>query len=242
MMREQFRLLTFTIVSGLSLCAGVLHVSPALAADAMKCTKKPLVVEVSNNDTLSLYCGAGPLDTSKVVKVSEQKMVDSCLKLALFYNLNLMEYTFSVSENHCGLTPHLQQTETDGRKAIELILGSDKVTPEGPSPSPARVAMSMSSSDAEKFVKGIFGNYNTKSVESPPFTDKAWTNCAQKDGEICTFDSKSLVRYGVEGKYTYKILEAGSHKCWPSTFGDIDPAPNVVKKCSIVMVTFTIIP
>lgn len=54
-----------------------------------------------------------------------------------------------------------------------------------------------------------------------------WQRCASQD-EICRFDGQAIVRYGVDGRYAYKV---GTHRliCDQYEFGD--PAFGQVKQC-----------
>jgi parallel beta-helix repeat protein len=60
-------------------------------------------------------------------------------------------------------------------------------------------------------------------------TTSTWSVCASEGG-FCAFSGTTDVRYGANGAYFYRSLFGGT-ACTNSVFGD--PAPGVVKQCSI---------
>jgi hypothetical protein len=56
-----------------------------------------------------------------------------------------------------------------------------------------------------------------------------WTSCAQ-EGEVCRFGGEALVRFGIEGRYAFRVAR-GRIFCDVDEFGD--PAPNQRKQCQV---------
>lgn len=61
--------------------------------------------------------------------------------------------------------------------------------------------------------------------------DGEWIACAD-EGASCEVRKKSVVRYGVDGRYEYRLLR-GVVECSNAAFG-VDPAPNKVKRCEVM--------
>ena len=57
-----------------------------------------------------------------------------------------------------------------------------------------------------------------------------WARCAT-EGRTCRVDGEALVRYGVEGRYTFRLVR-GRVRCANAQFGG-DPAPGQVKACEV---------
>ncbi len=55
-----------------------------------------------------------------------------------------------------------------------------------------------------------------------------WTYCA-REGRSCQLPTSATVRYGANGRYTFRRLPRGAHSCDNRTFGD--PAPGDKKAC-----------
>jgi hypothetical protein len=60
--------------------------------------------------------------------------------------------------------------------------------------------------------------------------DRRGQFCANEN-EFCSFRGKAKVRYGAEGRYSYRIVTNGV-SCSNSVFGD--PAPGLEKRCFIM--------
>ncbi len=56
-----------------------------------------------------------------------------------------------------------------------------------------------------------------------------WRPCAG-EGETCRVNGEALVRYGIDGKYTFRVV-SGSIVCGNEAFGD--PAPEQRKQCQV---------
>ncbi|WP_313029291.1 hypothetical protein [Massilia alkalitolerans] len=68
---------------------------------------------------------------------------------------------------------------------------------------------------------------------TPPPPPSTWTPCASENG-TCSFSGTAEVRYGTPTNYVTKTA-TGSIVCSNAVFGD--PAPNVVKSCSVSVAT-----
>jgi hypothetical protein len=66
----------------------------------------------------------------------------------------------------------------------------------------------------------------------PPSEGGAWTVCAQEWGR-CSFTGAREVRYGANGIYRPLMTFTDGVDCRNSSFGDVDPLPNVTKQCEI---------
>ena len=64
-------------------------------------------------------------------------------------------------------------------------------------------------------------------IGTPPIVDGNWVRCAG-EGEVCFLPSQQQVRYGIAGKYTYRVAEE-SIPCNNSTFSD--PSIGDIKTC-----------
>ncbi len=75
----------------------------------------------------------------------------------------------------------------------------------------------------------IFGIVNTTSkycqINSSNYS---WRQCASQ-GNSCTLKTESVVRFGLNGKYIYKLM-SNTFKCEVATFGD-DPVKSQKKMC-----------
>jgi len=57
-----------------------------------------------------------------------------------------------------------------------------------------------------------------------------WRRCA-REGQVCRVEREALVRYGVEGRYAFRLVR-DRVRCDNTQFGG-DPAPNEVKRCEV---------
>ena len=57
-----------------------------------------------------------------------------------------------------------------------------------------------------------------------------WVRCAT-EGRTCRVDGEALVRYGAEGRYSFRLVR-GRLRCDNARFGG-DPAPNQAKVCEV---------
>lgn len=57
-----------------------------------------------------------------------------------------------------------------------------------------------------------------------------WTPCAQ-EGETCRVSGESMVRFGVDGRYAFRVTRQ-PQPCTVAAFGS-DPAPGAVKRCEV---------
>src|SRR5262249_33160286 len=64
-------------------------------------------------------------------------------------------------------------------------------------------------------------------------TPEQWSFCADENGS-CAFTGTKRVRFGKDGKYSYKIADGagGAVPCTSANFGG-DPIPNTFKGCQI---------
>ncbi len=79
-------------------------------------------------------------------------------------------------------------------------------------------------------VTGEVGGANPTASDAPagaPGTSLGWTYCSA-EYETCTFTGQRLVRYGLNGRFTYRVLTDGT-PCSNSVF--TDPLYGIVKAC-----------
>jgi hypothetical protein len=67
-------------------------------------------------------------------------------------------------------------------------------------------------------------------VASGPAQAQDWSRCAG-EGQVCRVSGESLVRYGVEGRYAFRLVR-DRVRCDNEQFGG-DPAPNLRKQCEV---------
>jgi hypothetical protein len=77
---------------------------------------------------------------------------------------------------------------------------------------------------------GLVGALMGAWVASGPAQAQDWSRCAG-EGQVCRVSGESLVRYGVEGRYAFRLVR-DRVRCDNEQFGG-DPAPNLRKQCEV---------
>lgn len=93
-----------------------------------------------------------------------------------------------------------------------------------PPPALFAIALAASSTPTRTATRTLTPTRKPTATYTP---DGAWIFCALA-GQVCSFSGTKNVRYGAEGKYSYRTL-TNSTPCTNAVFGD--PAPGIPKKC-----------
>ena len=62
-----------------------------------------------------------------------------------------------------------------------------------------------------------------------------YRHTAHDFGYFTVTEQRNPIAYGARGKFHYTVLGPGTYQCLPSTFGILDPLPNVRKACQVLM-------